>query len=315
MSEPTSGVAENPPGHRPEALTPEAIEAVLADFRSWLQQLPPGEAGEPPPADEAVDLHTLLGQFLALKQEVNLQTRAVRSHQEQGLESLQRLGQALDLLQRAQAGAQQADQRAQEDLLRPLLKTLVDLYDALALARQQVARAQDALLPLLEEVAEPPEEPEPGPPPALTLPSPAASGWGRWFGAGGPREGAAALRRAADDAVRQALQEQRQRYRRALQQHHQRRAESAGRVRQVFDSVVTGYTMSLQRVERTLRQYQLEEIPCEGRPFDPELMEAVEVVAGGGRAAEVVGVVRRGYLWRGRVFRFAQVRVAKPESE
>ena len=42
-------------------------------------------------------------------------------------------------------------------------------------------------------------------------------------------------------------------------------------------------------------------------------MEVVEVVPGPGRAStEVIEEVRRGYRWRGRVFRFAQVRVAKP---
>jgi molecular chaperone GrpE len=71
--------------------------------------------------------------------------------------------------------------------------------------------------------------------------------------------------------------------------------------------------MSLQRVERALQQYGLEGMECVGQPFDPEHMEAVEVVQENGRAAcEVIDEVRRGYIWKGRVFRFAQVRVAKP---
>ncbi len=41
-------------------------------------------------------------------------------------------------------------------------------------------------------------------------------------------------------------------------------------------------------------------------------MEVVEAVAESGRpAGEVIEEVRRGYLWKGRVFRYAQVRVAK----
>jgi molecular chaperone GrpE len=84
------------------------------------------------------------------------------------------------------------------------------------------------------------------------------------------------------------------------------------RSRQVLASILTGYTMSLQRVERALRQHGLEPIAAVGQPFDPERMEVLEVVADSGRpSGEVVGEVRRGYLWRGRVFRFAQVRVAK----
>ena len=38
----------------------------------------------------------------------------------------------------------------------------------------------------------------------------------------------------------------------------------------------------------------------------------VEAVAGSDRpGGEVLDEVRRGYLWKGRIFRFAQVRVAK----
>ena len=71
-------------------------------------------------------------------------------------------------------------------------------------------------------------------------------------------------------------------------------------------------TMSLQRIERALRQHGLEVIPAEGETFDPERMEVVEAVRDSGRpAGEVVAEVRRGYLLNGRVFRFSQVRVAK----
>ena len=70
--------------------------------------------------------------------------------------------------------------------------------------------------------------------------------------------------------------------------------------------------MSLQRLERALQHHGLEAIPCVGRPFDPERMEVLEVVADTGRPAnEVLDEVRRGYLWNGRVFRYAQVRVAR----
>ena len=47
-------------------------------------------------------------------------------------------------------------------------------------------------------------------------------------------------------------------------------------------------------------------------PFDPESMEAVEATADSGRPdGEVLAMMRRGYRRDGRVFRFAQVRVAK----
>ena len=88
-------------------------------------------------------------------------------------------------------------------------------------------------------------------------------------------------------------------------------ADSARRAPGI-DPLATGYTMSRQRVERALQQHGLEPIPAVGEPFDPEQMEVLEVVTDSGRTSgEVVEEVRRGYLWNGRIFRFAQVRVAK----
>ena len=85
MSEcPPPDVVENAPVHGAQALTPEAIEAVLADFRDWLHQLaaqPAAAPGPPGPPAEPIDLHTLLGQFIALRHEVNLQTKASRAQQ------------------------------------------------------------------------------------------------------------------------------------------------------------------------------------------------------------------------------------------
>jgi molecular chaperone GrpE len=70
--------------------------------------------------------------------------------------------------------------------------------------------------------------------------------------------------------------------------------------------------MSERRVERLMREVGLEAVECVGRPFDPEAMEAVEAVADSGQpAGTVVEELRRGYRWRGRVFRYAQVRVSQ----
>jgi molecular chaperone GrpE len=241
------------------------VEAVLADFRAWLEQAAaPAPEAPPAAAAEPVDLHTLLAQFVALRHEVNLQTRAVRAQQEQNAETLRRLGEAVRTLD----GPRPADGDG-EDRVRPLLKTLVDLYDALALARRELQRVQEAVLPVLADLARPAPEP---PRPWLA----------RLFGGPAPAPQSPAS------------------------------AEAVGRVRGFLDSVITGYTMSLQRLERALQQHGLEAIPSAGRPFDPERMEVLEAVADSGRpAGEVVDEVRRGYLWNGRVFRYAQVRVAK----
>ncbi len=80
----------------------------------------------------------------------------------------------------------------------------------------------------------------------------------------------------------------------------------------VLDSLTTGYTMSVERLARTLQQQGLERIATVGEPFDPERMEVVEAVTDSDRpAGEVIEEVRPGYLWHGRVLRYAQVRVAR----
>jgi molecular chaperone GrpE (heat shock protein) len=87
-----------------------------------------------------------------------------------------------------------------------------------------------------------------------------------------------------------------------------RKSESADRLA----AAVTGLQMSERRVERLMQTIGLEPIESVGRQFDPESMEAVEAVASGEHPpGTVVEEIRRGYRWRGRAFRFAQVRVAK----
>jgi len=267
-------------------LTPDAVAAVLADFRAWLTALtveektgetpvPPGVGGTGVSPVE-IDLHTLLGQMVAVRQEVNLQTRAVRSQQEQNSETLRQLTAALDALRQSQARGDDSRYQAIEEAIRPLLKTLVDLYDALARAGSEMQRLSETVMPSLEQLAvAPSSQPEPSP-----------SFWARLF-----RSSAANIQRQQRDRLAR---------------------DSAERIRQLLSSLVTGYTMSLQRIERALRQHGLEAVPTTGERFDPERMEVVEAVTGSGRpSGEVIEEVRRGYLWNGRVFRYAQVRVAK----
>jgi molecular chaperone GrpE len=295
-------------------LTPETIEAVLTDFRSWLQQLPAPDlaVGTAVPAvahgtavtavptadtEEAVDLHTLLGQFIALRHEVNLQTRAVRTQQEQNTETLRQLTRALDDLERANEAAEQASGQARDEQLRPLLKVLVDVADALGLARREMQRLQQTIWASLDQLpalVEPDKPPEPSPPVRAR-----AGLWARWFGSASRQAEPTTAR--SEEAPFPPPPERRQVV-----------EELAKSVRQLLASLITGYTMSLQRIERALRQQGLEAMDCTGRPFDPEAMEVLETVADSDRpAGEVIEEVRPGYLWHGRVFRYAQVRVAK----
>ena len=81
---------------------------------------------------------------------------------------------------------------------------------------------------------------------------------------------------------------------------------------QVFDGLITGYSMSLNRIDRLLPLLDLEPMACLGQPFDPEIMEVIDVVIDSGRpSGEVIEEVRRGYRRLEQIYRYAQVRVAK----
>src|SRR5262249_14927392 len=172
---PARDVAENAARADPQTLTPDAIDAVVAEFRGWLTALaesPPA----PPPADEAPDLYTLLAQFTALRHEVNLQTRATRAQQEHNNETLRQLTHALDALREAQASLGETRERSADERLRPLLKSLVELHDAVALAGREMTRVQEAVLPMLADVVGTVNEDDDAPESA----SPGS--WGsRWF--------------------------------------------------------------------------------------------------------------------------------------
>jgi molecular chaperone GrpE len=245
------------------ALTGEGIESILADFRAWLTHLPEAPVG----ADdtENVDLASLIRHFTALRQEVHLQTRASRSQMEQSAQALEKLGEAL----------QQLRQPANDplDAVRPLLKSLIEVRDALALAQKQVSKTRSL--------------PSQSPPPEFSVQLP---GWARWLG--------------LEQAVRGAVA--------PLQEWARARAD-AEQGQTILDSLVVGYTMSLQRLDRALEQHGLERIACVGLPFDPEIMEAVEVVKDESRSSSaVIEDVRPGYRYRGQLFRCAQVRVTRP---
>jgi molecular chaperone GrpE len=301
-------------------LTPAALEGVLADFRSWLEQLagttPAVQASEEP--TPPIDLHTLLGQFVALRHDVNLQTKAARSQQELTGQALQRLDQALEALRFAQTEPQHVPEQERCEAVRPLLKTLLDVHDAFSLAEREIRRIQEMVLPLLDELASNSVPTKTASHEGESEPQASASGgrqpprwWHRWFGR---QQAQQALQRKLEEQ-RQALLAQRTQYEHLLkqqQEHQEKAAQVAERLDQLIDSIVTGYRMSLQRLERALQQSGLEPMPCVGQPYDPEEMEVVAAVSDTGRpAGEVIEEVRRGYRWQGRVFRYAQVSVAK----
>ncbi len=277
--ETTPVVPEGSVRRSPKGLTAEDIEQILSDFRSWLVELadaPPAEDREDdfPPQEEPLDLNTLLRQFIALRQEVKLQTKTARAQQEQNSETLKQLTYGLKELTKVK------DQSPESSP--PLLKTLVEIHDSLSLAQREIQRVEANLLPALEVLQQTPTAAYQKELPALI----------RLFG--------------GNSIIQKHLTQQ------ALERQSTVK-EAANRIQQLLTSLVTGYSMSVNRLERNMQEQNLQLIPTVGREFDPELMEVVEVIADAERATtEVIEEIRRGYLWKGQVFRYAQVRVAKP---
>jgi molecular chaperone GrpE len=120
-------------------MSDERIEGILADFRTWLRALPSEPA--PAPSADPVSLHTLAAQFSALRHDVNMQTKAARAAIELSNAAMHRL--------RAEA---EPDEPVDDRIdLKPVVKMVLDLHDALSIARGQLeraARAPDAPVPV-----------------------------------------------------------------------------------------------------------------------------------------------------------------------
>lgn len=151
----TSSVAGGPAVGGREALTPERIDAVLADFRAWLESLAADGAPETDaPVDPPVDLATIAAAFTALRHEIHLHTKAARAQSEQAAAIAAQLGrsdggvrngefsadavlEAADVLIRAESGLRRA---LQESSRSPgWLRWFAPRPDAIAAAVEGVA--------------------------------------------------------------------------------------------------------------------------------------------------------------------------------
>jgi len=81
------------------------------------------------------------------------------------------------------------------------------------------------------------------------------------------------------------------------------------------DSLGRGVALVRERLWKVLEKEGLEEIDAMGKPFDPELSEAVAQAPSDRPVDTVVEVVARGYKFKGRVIRHAQVVVARAGEE
>jgi molecular chaperone GrpE len=259
----------------------EAVDAILGDFRAWLLEARDATSIIHASADDrpGFDVAGVLQHFIALRHEVHLQTRASRQQYEQN-------AQTIAMLQES-TGAEAGDD-AHVEIARPLLKTLIDAHDALALAEKQVRK-------LLETSPAAGTNAGAEAPPHIRLKIPH---WARWIGLDASIESQLAPLYAWQQARRHAAE------------------AGPDRQRQSLESLLAGYRMSMQRIARALEQHGVESLPCVGQAFDPEIMEVADVVHEAGRTkTEVIEEIRTGYRWRGQLFRCAQVRVARGHGQ
>jgi len=139
----------------------------------------------------------------------------------------------------------------------------------------------------------------------------------------GHREIDRARQRIADESIREleaALNDlHRSRSwirRRLLRGYHNQVLDVVGRAglarHDLFESLIEGFGLIQNRLRRAMAAEQVKRIPCEGNVVDPAQMTVLEVVEEPDQPpGTVVKELRRGYTWRGRVIRYAEVQAAR----
>ena len=146
----------------------------------------------------------------------------------------------------------------------------------------------------------------------------------------GARAVAAAQQRLSEETPRRLVESLEQRFARqsAWQQWRSRpwQAEVLQCCRQLvaetqgplLASLGDGYQLICGRLQRMLAEHRIERLACVGQSVDPSRMSVIELVDAPGVAPEtVVEEIRPGYVWRGIVVRYAEVRAtrAAPQNE
>ena len=89
-------------------------------------------------------------------------------------------------------------------------------------------------------------------------------------------------------------------------------SEQLRHARETLAALEKGYSLGLDRLDQALSDFEVRLIPVMSLGFDPRLMNAVETEeTSAAPDGTVLEVYRNGYEWNGKVYRPAQVKVAK----
>lgn len=279
-------------------------------------------AAEPEAEPASPDLFAFLAALTALRHEVKLQTRAARQDREQAAGALEQLSGAVALLERRRQEDACRYQAEVEQASRATVETLVELHDALSRAARQAGNIAESAMATLRgwsqwqeawNNGQAGEQRPTGTVPGesdgprqddsvvpMTRPGPLVRLW-EWLYRWGRRVAVELAAAAGSEPVSGASGPD------AMGELRRLRSEAAF-LADRLEGVTTGYRLSVQRLERALAAYGIEPMACLGQAVDAERMEVVQIVADAAQQpAMVIDEVRRGYLQRGRVYRFAQV--------
>lgn len=281
-----------------------------AEIVSEMSPVSASETGEAPDgAAPRSDLQTLLAAMTALRQEVNLQTRSARRDREQASETLDALSSAVDQLSR------EAEEEPSPEVDAVHVDVLLELHDALSRAERQASQVIASTVDTLDawrtrHEIEPEIDAEPEDEGLAEIPAATSSPFGRlrrwWGGADKPAVEPSTVTHESPDEAETADAD-------GLV-WIEISAES-GRMADRLAGLVTGYRLSLQRLERILSTCGIEPIPCLGQAVDPELMEVVQIVSDSTKPPGMVtDAVRCGYRRYGQVYRFAQVVATRSDA-
>lgn len=275
--------SDGQPWHRsPPVEDPVAVDA--ADAADAATALHPGNASEATQFG-ALDI---VEAFTALRHELKLQVRGGRDLQQLLVDGLQRIEQRFEQrLAASQLAASQPPSATAADAGRDLAEALAEMDDSLHRVHQALARPT-----VVEQIDAPKAEPILSTFDEQVLQAP---WWLRTFAAGWVQS----LRQSLSQSVAVAIDEE----------HHRRELQSQD---EQLKGAQQGIELLHARAQRLMQQCALERVDVVGQPFDAEWMHAVDVVvAPQTPSAHVAEQLRPAYRWRGKLLRYADVRLAR----
>lgn len=227
------------------------------------------------PPTAEAGLFQLAEEFTALRQELKLQTKSGRNLQEQTEQAVKALNQSLETIRTAEAQAVAAAKAAFKPREEALLESYMNLDDALERGRQALEAVRNKIS---RASAQPLLD-------QLDADYAKLGWWSRRLSAGYHASAKLAVNRHSTN--------------------------HSG----PLDSVLEGYQLIQNRVQKAMKAEDLERIPCEGLPVDLNSMTVVEALPEPGKTpGTVLKEVRRGYRWQGQIVRFAEVAVVANRS-